>query len=203
MFSSHGGKKGNSNKKSQKGFSKGTKPDRSSTLWGDSPKPVIQSQKIYNKLTLLSSRSNITSTTLLVELSVQLIHIRTLAVDDEQGQGHSGQFPYFYAGPDLRKLPSEVNGMLFNASDHGGTLRKVENAMEMRRRTGAKITVVDSSGKQILTAEENGKIITFDPNLPIRNNNKSLNITPRHVMQIALLFNADIVVGLDWPSKTF
>lgn len=57
----------------------------------------------------------------------------------------------------------------------------------------------DSGGFQIHMGEKKGKTITFDPNQPLKNTPKVLNISPRRIMEANSILQSDIAVGLDWP----
>ncbi|MGA2228943.1 MAG: hypothetical protein ABSH41_31285 [Syntrophobacteraceae bacterium] len=59
--------------------------------------------------------------------------------------------------------------------------------------------MLDSGGYQILTAEEEGKRISFDEHKPLINSAGELNLTPNHVVEVAARINPDIVVAQDFP----
>ena len=61
--------------------------------------------------------------------------------------------------------------------------------------------MADSSGFQILMAEEKGKTMTFDRSQPMKNSAKALNISPQQVMEAAVPHQPDIVTGLDRPIR--
>jgi hypothetical protein len=113
-----------------------------------------------------------------------------------------GSMIYFCAGADANNLPvSPIDALLINALDHGSTPRKIQNAQRMCRRAKPNRVIGDSSGFQILKAEENGKSITFDPGQPMKNTATCLNISPQQVMEAAVPHQPDIVIGLDWPIR--
>ena len=75
---------------------------------------------------------------------------------------------YFCAGADINNLPvPPVDGLLINALDHGSAPEKIEAAKKMCHRAKLSRLMADSSGYQILKAEEKGKAITFDPSQPM------------------------------------
>jgi tRNA-guanine family transglycosylase len=111
-----------------------------------------------------------------------------------------GKFVNVCAGADHRTLPeSKIEAMLFNVPHHGSSRRKIENAKELSRRAGSRYIMKDSGGFQLLEAERKSKTISFDPNRPVMHTSREINISPKHVMSVATDFQADIVMGLDWP----
>ena len=109
---------------------------------------------------------------------------------------------YFCAGASAKILPtSSVEALLTNALDHGSTPRKIHDAQTMCHKANPNRLMADSSGYQILKAEEKGKAITFDPSQPMKNAAKYLNISPQQVMEAAVPHQPDIVIGLDWPIR--
>ncbi|WP_319408726.1 hypothetical protein [uncultured Desulfosarcina sp.] len=91
--------------------------------------------------------------------------------------------------------------MLINVLDHGSTSQKINAAKKMFRKAKARHSIGDSSGYQLLKAEEKEKAITFDSSLPLKNTAKELNISPQQVMQANAIHQPDIVIGLDWPIR--
>jgi hypothetical protein len=113
-----------------------------------------------------------------------------------------GQLTYSCAGADLKSLPAPIiDELLLNALDHGANDTKIAAAQEMCREAKPSHTMLDSSGYQLLKAEEKGKTITFDPGKPMKNTPKFLNISPQQVMQVADIHQPEIVVGLDFPIR--
>ncbi len=109
---------------------------------------------------------------------------------------------YSCAGADANNLPSSpIDSLLINALDHGSTSKKITAAQKMLQKANARYSIGDSSGYQILKGEEKGKLITFDPNLPMKNTAKVLNISPQQVMEANAIHQPDIVIGLDWPIR--
>jgi hypothetical protein len=109
---------------------------------------------------------------------------------------------YSCAGADANNLPSSpISSLLINVLDHGSTPKKIKAAKKMLRKANARYSIGDSSGYQILKAEEKGKLITFDPSLPMKNTAKALNISPQQVMEANAIHQPDIVIGLDWPIR--
>ena len=109
---------------------------------------------------------------------------------------------YSCAGADANNLPSLViDSVLINVLDHGSTSQKINAAKKMFRKAKARHSIGDSSGYQLLKAEEKEKAITFDSSLPLKNTAKELNISPQQVMQANAIHQPDIVIGLDWPIR--
>jgi queuine/archaeosine tRNA-ribosyltransferase len=109
---------------------------------------------------------------------------------------------YSCAGADANNLPSSpISSLLINALDHGSTSKKITAAQKMLQKANARYSIGDSSGYQILKGEEKGKLMTFDPNLPMKNTAKVLNISPQQVMEANAIHQPDIVIGLDWPIR--
>jgi queuine/archaeosine tRNA-ribosyltransferase len=115
-----------------------------------------------------------------------------------------GRLVNICAGADLKSLPKKpVEAILLNALDHGSTKGKVERAKEMCQKAGMNYKLSDSSGYQIHRREIKGKPMTFDPDMPMKYTSRELNISPRHVMEIAGIHCSDIVVGLDFAVRKF
>ena len=111
-----------------------------------------------------------------------------------------GTLIYSCAGADANNLPSSpIDSLLINVLDHGSTPQKIEAAKKMLRKANARYSFGDSSGYQLHEAEKNGKAITFDSSLPMKNTAKALNISPQQVMEANAIHQPDIVIGLDWP----
>ncbi len=109
---------------------------------------------------------------------------------------------YINAGADKKNLPtSPVDGLLINPLDHGSTPQKIAAANTMIQKANPRYLLGDSSGFQIHEAEKKGKVITFDPSLPMKNTTKALNISPQQVMKANARHQPDIVIGLDWPIR--
>lgn len=109
---------------------------------------------------------------------------------------------YSCAGADKNNLPtSSLESILTNVLDHCTTAKRIANATGMLQLAKSKLKIGDSSGYQVLKREEKGKPITFDPEQPMKNTSKILNITPKHVMEANAILQPDIVIGLDWPIR--
>ena len=113
-----------------------------------------------------------------------------------------GSLVYFNAGADSNNLPrSPIDGLLINVLDHGSTPKKIVAAKQMHRKANPRYLLGDSSGFQVLMAQEKGKAMTFDPSLPMKNTASALNISPQQVMEANAIHQPDIVIGLDWPIR--
>ncbi len=109
---------------------------------------------------------------------------------------------YFNAGADNQNLPtSPIDGLLFNVLDHGSTPKRIAAAKQMIKRANPRYRIDDSGGFQVHEGEKNGKAMTFDPQKPLKNTPKVLNISPRRVMEANAILQPDIVIGLDWPIR--
>jgi tRNA-guanine family transglycosylase len=113
-----------------------------------------------------------------------------------------GVLTYFCAGADINCLPTQpVSALLLNTLEHGASPSKLKKALQMIVKAKSMQVMLDSSGFQIHEGQRFGKSMTFDPNLPMKNSKKQLNIAPAHVMQTAAALNPTIVVGLDFPIR--
>lgn len=115
-----------------------------------------------------------------------------------------GELVGFCAGADLKIIPAKpIGALLLNVIDHGSTLAKIRAAQEMIRLSRPKRSMFDSSGFQLLQGQLNGKGITSDPDQPMKTSGRQINLVPKHVMEIASMFQPNIVVGLDLPLRKF
>jgi len=111
-----------------------------------------------------------------------------------------GQLIFSCAGADKNNLPSSlIDSLLTNVLDHGATPSKAAAANTMIQKANPRYLLGDSSGYQLIKAEEKGKVITFDPGIPLKNTGKALNISPQQVMEANAIQQPYIVIGLDWP----
>ena len=165
----------------------------------DNFKVENKSKNDCEKLAELTAQSVITSKKHQALLSFHFHNIEILEGDGSRQQNQKREFIYICAGPDLRKLPQVVDGLLLNVVDNGITPKKYEDAIELKRRTRPRYLMLDSSGFRIHQAEKKGIPITFNKDQALKNNKNGINIAPNHLMQVALILNPDIVVGLDLP----
>ena len=111
-----------------------------------------------------------------------------------------GELVNFCAGADQRNLPARpIDALLLNVLDHGSTPSKIAAAKEMLRLAKPKLLTLDSSGFQLHQGEKNGKRITNDPGFPVKCGSREISLAPKHVMEVAAIFQPHIVVGLDFP----
>lgn len=111
-----------------------------------------------------------------------------------------GSLTIFCAGADLKTLPARpIDALLLNTLDHGSTPSKIAAAKRLRQAAMPKQFIHDSSGFQLNQGQLNDKRITNDPDSPMKNSSKEINLAPKHVMEVAAILNPDIVVGLDFP----
>ena len=113
-----------------------------------------------------------------------------------------GKLINFCAGADPNKLPAkQINALLVNVPDHGANDRKIEKAKKMFELAQPQHFMLDSGGYQLHEAEKNSKKISFDPQVPVKQTSREINLTPKHVMEAAAILQPDMVVGLDFPIK--
>jgi tRNA-guanine family transglycosylase len=111
-----------------------------------------------------------------------------------------GSLTIFCAGADLKTLPARpIDALLLNTLDHGSKPSKIAAAKRLRQAAMPKQFIHDSSGFQLNQGQLNDKRITNDPDSPMKNSSKEINLAPKHVMEVAAILNPDIVVGLDFP----
>jgi queuine/archaeosine tRNA-ribosyltransferase len=108
----------------------------------------------------------------------------------------------FCAGADQKNLPARpIDALLLNTLDHGSKPSKIAAAQRLLQTAMPKQFIHDSSGFQLNQGQLNGKRITNDPDSPMKNSSKEINLAPKHVMEVAAILAPDIVVGLDFPIR--
>jgi queuine/archaeosine tRNA-ribosyltransferase len=108
------------------------------------------------------------------------------------------------AGAEYHVLPAKrVHAMLINVPDNANSKSAVKATWRMFKAAKPQHTMLDSGGFQLLMAEENGKVISFDGGRPVIRNDYEINLAPIHVVEAAALFKPDIFVGLDFPIRKF
>jgi queuine/archaeosine tRNA-ribosyltransferase len=117
-----------------------------------------------------------------------------------------GTLVNYCAGTNIEVLPGKkVDAILVNAAQ-GGTPGALPLTIDLLKSCGAVYKAVDSGGYQILKAQEEGKNISFDESRPLECSQTSINITPRHVVEvytaIAREVKLDMGVALDFPILT-
>lgn len=113
-----------------------------------------------------------------------------------------GEFRVFLAGVNISILPAQsIRHLLFNVGDNAKEIRTVEETNRLIKFAKPEITMLDSSGFQLLQAQLRGKRITSDPGLPLIMTKNALNISPFHVVEAACNIQPDILVGLDFPIR--
>ncbi|MEE4605943.1 MAG: hypothetical protein V2J65_32000 [Desulfobacteraceae bacterium] len=111
-----------------------------------------------------------------------------------------GKLVNFCAGIDIRNKPSDrIKDVLLNVPEHGSSDRRIENARKVLQSINYDHLLLDSGGYQILKAELKGRKISCSDSLPLVHGKDSINVTPMHVMKTAVIFQPDIVIGLDHP----
>jgi len=112
-----------------------------------------------------------------------------------------GTLLYFNAGVgNSNVIPGfKVENILYNVPDcwRGNSIKEIFN---LDRNANPKHRMLDSGGYQISLAEKNNKRIIYDSTKPILVND-SLNLTPAHVVNTAILIKPTKMTSLDYPIK--
>ena len=113
-----------------------------------------------------------------------------------------GKLVNFCAGADLRTHPGNpVEDLLLNTPDNGSTERRILRSRQLIEKLGARTTILDSGGYQLLQAEKKGKKIFSDPEKPFTNSKSTINLAPEHVIRAAEALNPTILIGSDFPVR--
>ncbi len=114
-----------------------------------------------------------------------------------------GVFINFVAGTNEQILPAaDVEALLVNPLQHVINEVALANTQRMIARAGATYVMMDSSGFQIHTIENNGGIIGFDPYKPMMCRQPlEINLSPCHVIDAAVKLRPTVMVALDWPIR--
>jgi hypothetical protein len=109
---------------------------------------------------------------------------------------------YFCAGARIETLPAmKVMNMLINVMDNAESEKAINDTKIIFKRAWTETVMLDSGGHQISEAETRDKIMTFDPNMPIRRSNESINISPFDVVEAACKLRPTIMTALDFPLR--
>jgi len=117
-----------------------------------------------------------------------------------------GELVNFCAGTNKSILPAEqVDAILVNVFDSGSSEYTIKYTREMFDYAKTKNRMLDSSGFQLLMAEEKGIKISFDKSAPMFKTDKGVNLIPEHVVEVAvkLMPEIDIMTSLDFPIGIF
>ena len=111
-----------------------------------------------------------------------------------------GVLAIFTAGASSFKvLPrTGIPGWLVSAINAGVDSKAITKTLKSISQFKPKYTILDSGGYQIYEYERTKKPFTFDPNKPLCANG-TLNISPKHVAEVAGKIKPHIVMGLDYP----
>jgi hypothetical protein len=80
--------------------------------------------------------------------------------------------------------------------------KAIRETLAMFAYAGTENRFLDSGGYQIYKAEEEGKVMTFDPNSPLIDSDGRINISPNHVIETARQLNPHMMTALDFPIRT-
>jgi len=99
-------------------------------------------------------------------------------------------------------LPSsqQVKNLLIN-TPNAYSEKDLRNTRKLIQAANPVNVMLDSGGFQILMAEENGIILSHDPQKGLIWSKKELNISPEHVIQVASTLQPEIMVALDYPIR--
>lgn len=112
-----------------------------------------------------------------------------------------GELKIFCAGPEKLLNMPHTDNVLVNVPDYFASKSRIKYTLEMLKMCDAQYVLLDSGGFTILIYEENGKMVTFDPNRPLIKKDSLLNISPAHVAICASIVKPKFMVGLDYPVK--
>ncbi|MFC1614292.1 hypothetical protein ACFL5K_03255 [Gemmatimonadota bacterium] len=118
-----------------------------------------------------------------------------------------GELAIFCAGIGGGLPASNVKNVLVSTPEAGksqGCINKYKNQFQLG---GVQKIMIDSGGYQLYLAEENNqgqsekKIISFDSSEPLIHSGKKINLTPKHVVEVAEHLGAEFLIGLDFPIR--
>lgn len=113
-----------------------------------------------------------------------------------------GTLTIFCAGASIDVLPAKkVKNILVNVFGNGISEKTIMDTKRMFTYAGTEIRFQDSGGYQIYRAEEENKEMTFDPNLPLMRSDKTINVSPKHVVETACRLQPDMMTTLDYPIR--
>lgn len=113
-----------------------------------------------------------------------------------------GQLEIFCAGVNVDVLPSRpLKNILVNVPNEGITSKDIMSTVKMFQYARCTHTYLDSGGFQILVSELAGKRFTFDETKQLHISSEAINITPKHVIDVAMEMQPEIVSALDYPIR--
>lgn len=114
-----------------------------------------------------------------------------------------GQLEIFVAGVNVDVLPCRpLKNILVNVPNEGSSSNAIMESTRMFQYAHCIHTFLDSGGFQIFCAERDGKDYTFDPSNPLMISDDKLNISPEHVVNVAVDMQPEFFSALDFPIKT-
>jgi tRNA-guanine family transglycosylase len=101
----------------------------------------------------------------------------------------------------INSLPwQNLDGLLINVPDAGRNSTSIRRTEKFIQYATPRYLMLDSGGYSLLKAEEAGKDIIFDESKPIYGAN-FFNLTPKHVVDLAVYISPHILVALDFPIQ--
>ena len=109
---------------------------------------------------------------------------------------------YVCAGAKTELLPdADIESLLLSTASNFGTEGNTKKAEALIQAVHPGLLMLDSGGYQILSTEQQGVVMTFDAEQPLRCTRRYLNIAPLHVVQTAMEIKADCMIALDFPVR--
>ena len=111
-----------------------------------------------------------------------------------------GRLVFFCAGANPGTISGlRPEGILVNPLQYAASDSQTRSTLEMRDKSRAQLMLMDSSGYQLYSGEQNGKNATCDSSKPMLFQKDSINIAPCHVIDAAVRLKPDILTSLDSP----
>lgn len=108
----------------------------------------------------------------------------------------------FAAATDKATLPGKrVRAILYNVPHDVPNDSQTRYTIDLLRLADTEYEMQDSGGFQILIAEEQSRIITYDSSRPVICNKTRLNLSPWHVVQRAAQVKPYMMTSLDFPIR--
>lgn len=108
---------------------------------------------------------------------------------------------YLCAGISNGRSPDYVDGLLISTAGDCRTAGTIRGARAMIESKKPDYVMLDSGGYQFLNAEKRGLPITSNPDEPLKNTENGINVTCRHVPEMAIEMKANGMISLDLPVR--
>ena len=113
-----------------------------------------------------------------------------------------GKLEIFCAGVSINVLPSRpLNNILVNVPHEGSSSKAISDTLKMFQYANSRHTYLDSGGFQLLVFELAGKQYTFDATQPLQMSDQGINVTPEHIIAVAMEMQPEFLSALDFPIK--